>query len=239
MKAIAIPVVGLTLMLAVLTACSGTASTPTPGDPTVVNRGQGDQLAWLTDLNQRLKNEPVANPPALIAQYEYQGKTVYFVPQRCCDIFSDLYDADGNIIGHPDGGIGGRGDGRASDFFEARRNESVIWRDQRSHDPALTQAPAPIESVEVLVLESFPQPYLLAVVSGLPNACFSYAGFRLSRNGATVQIEMTNWKPSDPDVVCAEIYRTVETNIALGSDFESGTTYTVVVNDVKETFVAQ
>ena len=98
MKAIAIPVVGLTLMLAVLAACSGTASTPTPGDPTVVNRGQGDQLAWLTDLNQRLKNEPVANPPALIAQYEYQGKTVYFVPQRCCDIFSDLYDADGNII---------------------------------------------------------------------------------------------------------------------------------------------
>ena len=39
--------------------------------------------------------------------------------------------------------------------------------------------------------------------------------------------------------MCAEIYRTVESNIALGSEFEGGKTYTVRVNDVTETFVAQ
>ena len=57
---------------------------------------------WLNDLISRQQREPVASPPALIAQYEYRGQTVYFLPQRCCDIFSDLYDADGNVIGHPD-----------------------------------------------------------------------------------------------------------------------------------------
>ena len=31
--------------------------------------------------------------------------------KECCDQFSDLLDAEGNLIGHPDGGITGRGDG--------------------------------------------------------------------------------------------------------------------------------
>ena len=34
---------------------------------------------------------------------------------------------------------------------------------------------------------------------------------------------------------CAEIYKTVETRIPLGSDFETGKMYTVEVNDVTET----
>jgi hypothetical protein len=41
-------------------------------------------------------------------------------------------------------------------------------------------------------------------------------------------------------VVCTQVYRTVETNIALGSEFTSGETYRVVVNDKRwEEFVAQ
>ena len=31
--------------------------------------------------------------------------------KESCDQFSDLLDANGNLIGHPDGGITGRGDG--------------------------------------------------------------------------------------------------------------------------------
>ena len=194
---------------------------------------------WLTDLIQRLENEPVADPPASITQYEYKGQTVYFLPQRCCDIFSDLYDATGNIIGHPDGGITGQGDGRALDFFEERSNEQVTWEDHRAYGPGLVQVPAPIESVEVLIMESFPPQYSVVVVSGLPNACVSFAGYRLERSGDVIRIEMINWRPADPEIACAEIYRTVETTIRLGTDFESGKTYTVVVNDVTETFVAQ
>ena len=194
---------------------------------------------WLTDLIRKLENEPVANPPVSITQYEYKGQTVYFLPQRCCDIFSDLYDANGNIIGHPDGGITGQGDGRVPGFFELRSNERIIWEDKRTYDPGLVQVPAPIESVEVLILESFPVQYMLAVVSGLPNGCASFAGYRLERGGDTIRVEMVNWKPADPQVMCTEIYRTVETRISLGIDFESGRTYTLLVNDVTESFVAQ
>jgi len=181
----------------------------------------------------------VANPPASITQYEYKGQAVYYIPPRCCDITSTLYDADGNIVGHPDGGITGQGDGRVPDFFDERTNEKAIWVDSRTHDPGLVQVLAPIESVQLLIMESFPVQYSVVVVSGLPNSCASFAGYRLDRDGTTIQVEMMNLKPSDPEVVCAQVYTTVETIIPLGSDFESGTTYTIAVNDVIETFIAQ
>ena len=198
-------------------------STPTPTPTPEIPK-------WLTKLFLGLKNEPLANPPASITQYEYKGQTVYFLPQRCCDIFSVLYDADGNIIGHPDGGITDQGDGRVPDFFDERENERLVWSDHRKYDPELLQVPAPIESVELLIMESFPLQYSVVVVSGLPNACVSYGGYFLSRYGTTVQVEMVNWKPTDPYVVCAEVYQTVTTRIPLGSEFDPDTTYTVDVN---------
>ena len=209
------------------------------GTVTVGNGGQSGPPKWLTELIHRLVHEPVANPPLSIIQYEYNDQMVYFVPQRCCDIFSDLYDADGNIIGHPDGGITGRGDGRVPDFFEVRRNERLVWEDERTHHPSLTQVPAPIESVEVLIMESSPPQYAVGVVSGLPDGCTTFGGYRLERGHDTVRIEMLNWRPADPKVACDQVYRTVETSVPLGSDFERGKTYTVVANDVTETFVAQ
>ena len=62
---------------------------------------------WLVDLD----SGKVEFEPRSITRYRYQGETVYYVVQQCCDQFSDLLDADGNLIGHPDGGITGRGDG--------------------------------------------------------------------------------------------------------------------------------
>jgi hypothetical protein len=98
---------------------------------------------------------------------------------------------------------------------------------------------APIESVEILILESFPPQYNLAVVSGLPNSCVSFGYYNMARDGDTIRVEVTNLEPAEPDVACAEIYRTVQTVISLGSEFESGKTYTVIVNNMTETFVAQ
>ena len=86
---------------------------------------------WLTALIQTLESQPVANPPAFIARYDYRGETVYYLPPRCCDIPSVVYNAAGTIICHADGGITGGGDGRCSDFFAARKNEQIVWRDPR------------------------------------------------------------------------------------------------------------
>jgi len=87
--------------------------------------------AWLTALIRQSEAQPVANPPAVIGLYEYKGESVYFLPQRCCDIMSVLYRADGSVACHPDGGLSGTGDGRCADFFRERRNERIVWRDTR------------------------------------------------------------------------------------------------------------
>jgi uncharacterized protein DUF6970 len=91
----------------------------------------GNDPEWLVTLIQELENQPVANPPAFIARYDYQGQVVYYLPARCCDIPSNVYSAAGTIICHADGGFSGGGDGRCSDFLAARKNERIIWRDRR------------------------------------------------------------------------------------------------------------
>jgi hypothetical protein len=117
--------VGLVLMLVAVAACGphsmkgpGAQSTPVP--PAVMA------------LIQDLKTQPVANPAAYVASYDYGGQVVYYVPPRCCDIFGNLYSGDGQVICHPDGGLAGSGDGRCPDFLSQRKNEAVIWRDTRA-----------------------------------------------------------------------------------------------------------
>jgi hypothetical protein len=86
---------------------------------------------WVDQLIEEFQNEPVGNPPQSIWRYEYNGQVVYYVPAQCCDMFSSLYDADGNVICAPNGGIAGTGDGRCPDFSSQRSQESLIWKDPR------------------------------------------------------------------------------------------------------------
>jgi hypothetical protein len=101
-----------------------------PGDDPGDDNGQ-ETPAWVQDLITQFESQPVANPPLSISRYQYQGQTVYYVPPRCCDIWSDLYDADGNIICHPDGGFTGAGNGQCPDFFTERTGGTLIWEDPR------------------------------------------------------------------------------------------------------------
>ncbi len=87
----------------------------------------------INKLVTRFKKEEIQNPPRKIYSYTYKGKTVYYVTPPCCDFFSDLYDVKCNLIAHPDGGITGKGDGRASDFIQLRTNEKLIWEDNRKY----------------------------------------------------------------------------------------------------------
>ncbi len=104
--------------------------------------------------------------------------------------------------------------------------------------PQMIESPAPIDRVEVVVAESFPPQYFLLVESGLPNGCVEFERYEVARDGDTVRVTLVNLEPAG-SVPCTEEYRTVENNILLGSDFVPGTTYTVMVNDVSETFVTQ
>jgi hypothetical protein len=110
----------------ILVLSAGCGGNPAAADSAIASP------AWLTTLIQQLETQPVANPPASIARYQYKGDTVYLVPQRCCDVMSVVYRSDGAVMCQADGGFAGTGDGRCPDFFTERRNERIIWRDPRS-----------------------------------------------------------------------------------------------------------
>ncbi len=99
--------------------------------------------------------------------------------------------------------------------------------------------PAPIESITIEIAESFPVQYFLVVTSGLPNGCAEFDDYEMHREGASIFVNLTNLIPADKNIACIEIYRTVETRIALGTDLAPGMVHTVDVNGKIETFTTQ
>jgi len=98
---------------------------------------------------------------------------------------------------------------------------------------------APIEDVAIWADNSSPPQYFVDVVSGC-FLCDSYSGrYEVARVGhTTIEVEIFNGTceiPCPPDSI-PDSY--LAQNISLGSDFFTGGNYTVVVNNVTETFVA-
>lgn len=77
------------------------------------------------------QSAPVSNPPMSVWQYQYNGKTVYYIPPTCCDMYGLLYDNDCNRLCAPDGGITGQGDRLCPDFFQKSTDGKLIWQDDR------------------------------------------------------------------------------------------------------------
>jgi hypothetical protein len=87
--------------------------------------------SWLQNKITELKSQPVANPPAKIIQQRFEGKLYYYLPAKCCDMYSSLYTADGDFVCSPDGGFAGIGDGKCPDFVRQMEGEKVVWQDMR------------------------------------------------------------------------------------------------------------
>jgi len=66
--------------------------------------------------------------PQRVVEYVYNGKKVYYVVAPCCDQFNLLYDSNCKLLGNPDGGFTGKGDGKFPDFAEKRTKERLIWK---------------------------------------------------------------------------------------------------------------
>ncbi|MFC4262842.1 DUF6970 domain-containing protein [Ferruginibacter yonginensis] len=128
-------IIGL-LMFVAVSCCSAKKNTMhaavvTEAKPTNEKDSLSNLPSCINNLIKTFKNEPVTNPPRKIIQYTFKGAIVYYVPSICCDYFSDLYDTNCTLIGHPDGGFTGRGDGSIKNFNEAT-NEKIIWQDVRT-----------------------------------------------------------------------------------------------------------
>ena len=94
-------------------------------------------------------------------------------------------------------------------------------------------AESPIESAEIMILESAPPQYQLHVVSGLPkgSSCSQFNGYEIRRRESNeIEVVVTHHEIADQQVVCTADFPIVETNVPLGSNFEPGEEYTIRVN---------
>ena len=98
--------------------------------------------------------------------------------------------------------------------------------------------PAPIDSLEVRILESTPPQYVLSVRAGLPSGCAERNRHEVERVVDAIAVTVLNWMPTG-NPICTMIYGSYELSINLGSDFRPGTTYSVSVNDKKTAFIAR
>ena len=97
---------------------------------------------------------------------------------------------------------------------------------------------APIDRLDVRVLESSPPQYVLSVRAGLPSGCAEKNRHEAERVAEAITVTVLNWMPTGSPP-CTMIYGSYELNINLGSDFRPGTTYSVSVNDKRTAFLAQ
>lgn len=96
---------------------------------------------------------------------------------------------------------------------------------------------AKIHEVEVYFMESFPVQVGVLIKGGLPNGCTVFNDAVVTRDGDTVNVEVT--VQTLLNVPCTEVYTIFEENINLGSDFVVGDIYTLNVNDYTTTFTYQ
>ena len=115
---------------------------------------------------------------------------------------------------------------------------SFVGRDPEGGKKVVKESP--VESVELVILESFPPQYRINVLSTMSgSSCSQFNGYDVSRPFSnTIHVTVTYLLPAG-DVMCTRDIAYAETDIPLGSDFVSKEEYTVVVNGVTETFIAQ
>ena len=65
--------------------------------------------------------------PQFVSSYSYKDQTVYYLVSPCCDKYNVVYDSNCNILGYPDGGYTGKGDGKMLDFANKATNKKVVW----------------------------------------------------------------------------------------------------------------
>ena len=91
-----------------------------------------------------------------------------------------------------------------------------------------------IDSVEVLIRESYPVQVSVSVKGNLSDACTSIDKIDTTRDGNTFNIGITTARPAD--AVCAQVLTPFEQNIDLDVRGLKKGTYTVNVNGTTQTF---
>lgn len=82
----------------------------------------------LTTKIEAMSDNPREGTPQSITRYSYKGQTVYYLLSSCCDKYNIVFDSDCNILGYPDGGYTGKGDGKMPDFHKEATDAKLVWK---------------------------------------------------------------------------------------------------------------
>jgi hypothetical protein len=108
----------------------------------------------------------------------------------------------------------------------------------REQAPRITRAP--IVRVSVGIAESAPPRYFAEVTSALPDGCTRLARAEVREpEGDLIVIAVFNERTAPPEAACTQIYGEQESSLPLRGTLVPGKTYTLDVNGVRHTFVAQ
>jgi hypothetical protein len=113
----------------------------------------------------------------------------------------------------------------------------IVLTGCKSTEPNIEIRDAPMHEVRISIAESAPPQVSVYIKGGLSDGCTTFREIEMNRKEDVIDIKVTVQRPKDK--MCAAIYGFFEKNVALGSDFMSGRTYTVKVNSETKTFVMQ
>jgi len=96
---------------------------------------------------------------------------------------------------------------------------------------------APIHDIQVNIAESYPPQVFVRIKVGLKDECTTLHDITAEQKGNTINIKVTTERPRG--ATCAQVYHYFDEALNLGSDFTSGETYTIKVNDKSTSFKMQ
>jgi hypothetical protein len=76
---------------------------------------------------QQMTDDSSKGEPLYVTMFDFRGKKVYYVAAACCDKYNMVFDKDCNLLGYPDGGFTGKGDGSLPNFRQEATNGMAIW----------------------------------------------------------------------------------------------------------------
>lgn len=76
---------------------------------------------------QQMTADKSQGEPLYVTMFDYKGKKVYYVAAACCDKYNMVFDDNCKLLGYPDGGLMGKGDGSLPNFRQEAINGKAIW----------------------------------------------------------------------------------------------------------------
>ena len=94
--------------------------------------------------------------------------------------------------------------------------------------------PAPIHDIAISVLAAKPPNATLIFTSGLPDSCYEFGGYELSRDGDVFTLDVHNLTAVGLGRPCMEIYKTIEHEAIIDTQVAACESYTVIANGKAE-----